>query len=505
MVSRMEPTVPALFANFAGARRVELVTEDFDHQHLAVKRLEGKEAISRVPTYLVTLVSTVETAVAAPLEPAELLGSFVRLHLKDASDGLLRTLSGVVRAARRRADRGITHAVYELELAPRASLLDLVVQQEIFLNQDVVEILRSKLDRLELPDYVEFRITGTYPKQEFVVQHGESDLAFVCRLAEHYGISFHFEEGDEGERMVFGDHSAAFDQVDGDIPFVPRGEPFGVHDLEAEARTIPARWEVQDYNYRKPLQEKSAAHTLSVGMGGVIEYGTHHADPDQGGVIARVRAEEALCRHQLTRGHGAVAVIVAGRHVVIGDDAFVGDRELLVVESAFEFEQSLGGDATHSAFFRCSFTAIASELTFRPARITPRPRLDGVVTGIVQYAPGDESGGQARLDDQGRYIVSLHFDTRSAKEEDDGYQYRSLPIRMAQPFAGPNQGMHFPLRPGTEVLVAFENGDPDRPVIVGAVPNVTTPSPVVASDSHMHRVRSRHGLVLEFGRAKSSS
>lgn len=502
----MEPTAPSLLANFAGAHIVELVTEDFDHQHLAVKRLEGKEAISRVPTYLVTLVSTVETSQAVPLEPAELLGSFVRVQLKDASQTLLRTISGVVRAARRRADRGITHAVYELELAPRASLLDLVVQQEIFLNQDVVEIIRAKLERLDLPDYFELRVTGSYPKQEFVVQYAESDLAFVCRLAEHYGISFHFEEGDDGERIVFGDHSAAFDQVEGDIPFVPRGEPYGVHDLEVEARTIPARWEVQDYNYRKPLQNKTAVHTLEVGMGGVIEYGTHHADPDLGAVIARVRGEEALCRHRVTRGHGAVAVVSAGRHVKISDDAFVGERALLVTECAFEFEQSLGGDATSSAFYRCSFGGISSDLAFRPARLTPRPRLDGVVTGIVQYAPGDESGGLARLDAHGRYIVSLHFDTRSAKEEEDeGYQYRSLPIRMAQPFAGPSQGMHFPLRPGTEVLVAFENGDPDRPVIVGAVPNVTTPSPVVASDSHMHRVRSRHGLVLEFGRAKSSS
>ena len=71
-----------------------------------------------------------------------------------------------------------------------------------------------------------------------------------------------------------------------------------------------------------------------------------------------------------------------------------------------------------------------------------------------------------------------------------------------QPFAGPSQGMHFPLRPGTEVLVAFVDGDLDRPVIVGAVPNEITPSPVTSKDAHMHRIASHHGLLIEFGRTR---
>lgn len=70
---------------------------------------------------------------------------------------------------------------------------------------------------------------------------------------------------------------------------------------------------------------------------------------------------------------------------------------------------------------------------------------------------------------------------------------------MAQPFAGPGYGMHLPLRRGTEVLVAFANGDPDRPIIVGALYNATSPSPVVGANATRHQIRSSSGVLFELG------
>jgi type VI secretion system secreted protein VgrG len=73
----------------------------------------------------------------------------------------------------------------------------------------------------------------------------------------------------------------------------------------------------------------------------------------------------------------------------------------------------------------------------------------------------------------------------------------SLPIRMLQPHAGPHYGMHFPLKPGVEVMVGFVEGDPDRPVIVGAVPNPITPSPVTQANAIMNRIETTSGVFLE--------
>lgn len=59
------------------------------------------------------------------------------------------------------------------------------------------------------------RLMGSYPKQEIIVQYGESDLAFIRRLAEHVGISFFFEHGGETDKWEFTDHAHGFGVIEG--------------------------------------------------------------------------------------------------------------------------------------------------------------------------------------------------------------------------------------------------------------------------------------------------
>jgi type VI secretion system secreted protein VgrG len=68
---------------------------------------------------------------------------------------------------------------------------------------------------------------------------------------------------------------------------------------------------------------------------------------------------------------------------------------------------------------------------------------------------------------------------------------------MLQNHAGEGYGTHFPLKPGTEVAIAFVGGDPDRPIIVGAIPNALTPSPVTATNPGVHRMRTSRGVTID--------
>ncbi len=190
-------------------------------------------------------------------------------------------------------------------------------------------------------------------------------------------------------------------------------------------------------------------------------------------------------------------------------------RELLVVEVEHHAELTAltsggGGDEID---YRNRFVAIDANGTFRPARVTPKPRIHGIMSGVVR-TQAHEKGNTlpdppiGAIDKQGRYYVELHLDTpgRDASHQGSsaggyGGVLASLPIRMSQPSVGRDYGMHMPLRAGTEVAVAFVGGDPDRPLIVGAVPNGTTTNVVSATDANKSRIKSQSGVIIQFSDA----
>jgi type VI secretion system secreted protein VgrG len=191
--------------------------------------------------------------------------------------------------------------------------------------------------------------------------------------------------------------------------------------------------------------------------------------------------------------------LTAGAVRKLSGHPLLGDLELLIVE--VEHEADFGdADATPSGArgYTNRFRAVSAAVPYRPARVTPRPRIHGLVTGMIALGAHGAVGGRAQLDDDGRYVVQLHFDT----VVHEGEEKASHPIRMAQPFAGPNHGMHFPLRPGAEVVIAFLDGDPDRPIIVGSVPNAMAPSATTSANSHQNRIQSATGIVFQFSENK---
>lgn len=70
--------------------------------------------------------------------------------------------------------------------------------------------------------------------------------------------------------------------------------------------------------------------------------------------------------------------------------------------------------------------------------------------------------------------------------------------RLAQPYAGTGRGMHFPLPPDTEVLLAHIDGNPDMPVIAHAMPNFNHPGPVAEANKTQCVVKTAAGHTLVF-------
>jgi type VI secretion system secreted protein VgrG len=384
---------------------------------------------------------------------------------------------------------------YRLRVVPRLFALTLVELHEIFIDTSVPGIVEAKLSAMELMEDTELRLSGSYPVREFVVQYGETDLAFLSRLTEHAGISYLVKPGDAAGKVIFTDHAAGFPWIDEGAPiaFSPKGAHRDVYELSVKRRVVPAYYATRDYNYRAPHVDLVGEYELAEGLaGGIIEFGCHTKTPEEGKALARIRAEERLASQLVYSGESNLPNLFAGARFKLHDHPDLPSLELLITEIMHDATQvvSAGGDEKTPSY-RNTFQAIPADRPFRPERITPRPRISGLITGVVD-SPAGAGAKYAPIDDQGRYLVRFYFDAGS-----QGQRAPSRPVRMLQNHVGANYGTHFPLRPGVEVAVGFVNGDPDRPMIVGAVPNPHKPSPVTSATPGVHRIQTASGIVVD--------
>lgn len=479
----------------------ELTSTELEVSEIQVLALRGREQISQLSWFEVDVVMRTDAELPAGIVPGAKLS--LKLTFTRATVTTERYVHGVVEWIRDKRDTLLEHSTYTLRIVPELSLLQLTETQDLFVNQTVPAIIDGKLDLYELAGArLTMNATG-YAARELVMQYRESDLAFVSRLAEHLGISFLFEHGDEApERVIFTNDvvNSGLTATQVDVPYRPTGDLFGAFGVEIERHVVPTRYLAQDYNYRNPNADITGRAMMGTDAaplgngGGVIEYGTHQKDQTEGNAIATVRKQERESRHEVFTVKSTFAELTAGSLIKLTNYGTSGDPELLIV--SIEHKASFGTDS--GAGYQNSFQAVRKTIHYRPPRTTPRPRIAGLATGTIALGTATAAGGAAQIDSEGRYKVQFHLDP----VHHEGNDAASHAIRMAQMFAGPTHGIHFPLRPGSEVVVAFLDGDPDRPIIVGSVPNNVNRSTTTSTNSSKNRLHSTAGVLIEFGEGK---
>ena len=403
-------------------------------------------------------------------------------------------LAGIRRLDASRSEAGL----YVARVVPTAWLLTLARTNRIFQDLTVPEVVASVLAGYRLAPERDYLILarGKSPKREYVVQYEESDWDFIQRWLEHEGLYYWFEHHGEREVLVISDSAgdATPIQDPSAIRYLSRnnldaGAEASVTDWEMVQRRIPARVAVFDYNYRTP-QVRLRARAIAddkTGFGTVMRYGDHVKTVDEGAAVAKIHAERLFAGRRTYLGRTDCSRVHAGHQFSLADhDEREQNRKYLITSVTHEV-----GEMPDEAPRRneARFEAIPLDVQYRPEAVTPWPSIHGVMHGHIA---ADGSGKFAEIDAQGRYKVSLPFDSGNVRGA-----ATSRWIRMAQPHAGPGYGTHHPLHKGTEVLVAFIDGDPDRPIIVGAVPNPHTQSPSTRQNATQSVIRTASGIHLE--------
>jgi type VI secretion system secreted protein VgrG len=381
--------------------------------------------------------------------------------------------------------------VFRVVMVPRLWQLSITRHSRVFTKKKIPDVLKDVLEGAGVPaDAFELSLDGSYEPEEHVCQYKESDLDFISRWMEHEGIHYFFEQTDAGDKLVIRDVSTSSEPLrEGPVPYRPvshAGEDASVGESFASfvrrQRAVSAKVKLQDYDYAKPALDVSGeADAWSDGVGEIRVHGARFFKPGDGKRLAGVRAEELLAGRVVFHGVGWVMQLRPGYSFELEDHprAPMNTKYLTTeIEHACNLHArsaelaevtGLSGDV-----YRADVTAILLETPFRPERRTPWPRVQGFEIAVVD-GPADDD--YAQLDADGRYNVKFSFD-----ESDLDKGKASTFIRMMQPHAGNPEGFHFPLRKGTEVMIAFVSGDPDRPIIAGVVPNAENPSPVTSSN-----------------------
>ncbi len=409
-----------------------------------------EEKVSKLPT------CRVEVQVAgSPPDPAAFIDRPAQVQYVRA--GRRTTFAGIIGEFSLSAFDG-SRGTCAVTLASPLSRLERRSGNRIFQGDSVPQVVQRILDEHDLQQATEFRL-GIYELREYCVQYQESDLNFIQRLMEEEGIFF-FPKGDGSDKIVFADSAAGYGAAPPG-PFIYRGtagvgagpdEEF-IRTVERRTRSLTGKTLVQEYDFEVPRLKETSASAPD-GQGEQHEF---HSSLLSLQNAAAVRLAELQGMQKLSQGTSNAGDLRAGRLVDVAGTASPFNGKYLVtgVRHVYVGHDQPGGYAHR---FGNDFTCIPAAQPFRPARITPRPRVGGPQTAIVTGPAGEE----IYTDKYGRVKVKFHWDRSGAKNDtSSGW------IRVQQLSTG---SMFLP-EVGDEVLVVFEQGDIDRPIVIGSLWN----------------------------------
>ena len=384
---------------------------------------------------------------------------------------------------------------YEILIEPHFKLLKYNTQNRIFHNLTVKEIVQEVLTGNGLSDstHFKFRLQASYSNREYTVQYNETDFDFVSRLLEHEGIFYFFDHTGNTDVLVMADKIEAIKPIiqnpKVDLKMesgLSHGGADHILSFKRKYQMVTGKAKIKDYNDRTPSLNVIGT-TIKPGQGEDYHFGLNVKTASEAEKIANLRSESNTCQKIVLTGTSLCRDFRAGMRFELVDphdySHFAGKYTILsVFHHGDQREGFEGSDA--KMIYTNTFTCIPADTLFRPKLITNKPKISGVITAKVDGV----AGKYAFIDEDGRYRAKLPFDLSDTK---DGKG--SLPIRLMQPYGGPNFGTHFPLHNGNDLVISFIDGDVDRPIALGISPNPSNQSPVTKNNNHESMIRTASG------------
>jgi type VI secretion system secreted protein VgrG len=451
-------------------RKVQITTP-LGKDVLIVYQFSGVEQMSALFQFDIALLSE-----KGDLSADDILGKDVTIKY-DLPGGAKRYFHGFVTDFSQGATDRRFHQ-YQATVRPWLWFLTRSADCRIFQQKDVAEIFEEVVKPYGLTHY-KLKLSGALNKMDYCVQYRETDFNFISRLLEQEGISYHFQHADGRHTMVLTNDNAAHEKVPHyeTVPYFPPDAPDAARERDHlkewsfTKSVLPGTFATTDYDFIAPKKSLAGNSAISRPHAHssfeIFDYPADLAKFESGETsrLAKIRVQELQSTYMIGRGSGNAAGLATGfkfkldqypRKDLNIEYLVTGARHLISSDA------SAAGAADPGTECTVSIEAIDARTVFRPARVTPKPIVQGAQTAIVVGKAGDD----IYTDEHARVKVQFHWDRLGKNDENSGCW-----IRVAQTWAGKQWGaVHIP-RIGQEVIVSFLEGDPDKPIITGRVYN----------------------------------
>ena len=474
-------------------------TPEFSDYNLEVVSFSGYEEMGELYSYEVDLIST-----NSEIDLDEMLQTDVSLQILHKNNKEDIYIHGIL-ASFEVSDKINDYIHYKAHLVPKLWRLCMSPFSQIFLNKNITDIIEDVLKQgnLTSSDY-EFSLQESYDKKEYVCQYNETRYDFIKRWMQREGIYFYFQDSEDGCKLLITDNKSRHQEFPNDDK-MPYKQASGLQSFQEQAisnliyrsNTNPKSVRMKNFYYEKPsVNLDFTSNSSEQEYDEAYMYGNNIHTQSELKKYTQINQQRYECGKKELLCSSNIIYIKPG-YLYKLKDYFKAELNTTYLDTKVESTGSQRGfmsagftqDSNEASYYTNTFSMISSQTQYRMNADAPWPKVSGMISATID---SQGSGETAQIDEQGRYKVKMPFDLSGR-----GDMKASAYIRMSQSSAGEKQGIHFPLHKGTEVLISFKGADPDQPIIVGAVPNINSPSPVNDKNLEKSIIHTHGGNTIE--------